>query len=353
MTTTIDDTSDHLLFTTDSREKASELFRLALPFLSKHKLITNPVNFSLAYHYMAGRCPAMREKLDELLADPENWSQEEANQLFQRYLYGCDSETLDELRSDLLTIVAETIGALVDLAGKTSLSSKKLESHIDRLAKSRRTEDVLSVVAAILADTRSLAAETRELEKELSASSSQLGKLKDELKRTRYEAFHDALTGILNRRGFDENLSMLIKDAEQRHMADFSLILIDLDNFKVINDTQGHLVGDKVLCSVGSLLKKHTKGRDASARFGGDEFALLLPDTRITSAFNLAENLRLSIEKLVLRRSSTGERLAAITSSFGVASYRLGEAADEFVERCDKALYRAKSIGRNRVVLAD
>ncbi len=324
-----------------------------MPLLNKKHLISNPVNYGLVYHYFAGRSPRLKEKLDALLSAPESWSQEEANRLFKRFVYGCDGETLEDIRSDLLSIVAQTVGALVDLAGKTSLSNANLERHIGELSSSQKAEDVMSALNAILNDARSLVQETRRLEENLTDSSQELEKLKDELKRTQQEAFNDALTGVLNRRGFDQALERLIKDAVQRHNSDFALVLIDLDFFKSINDTQGHLVGDKVLISIGALLKKHTKGRDCSARFGGDEFALLLPETRITSAFNLAENLRLNLEKLVLRRSSTGERLADITASFGVAHYRLGEAPEEFLSRCDKALYRAKNLGRNRVVLAD
>lgn len=342
-----------LLFHHDTAEQAGEFFRLAMPLLMRNRLPTNPVNISLAYNYIAGRSPRLKETFDRILAEQADWPQDEADNLFRRFVYSCDSEVLDDLRSEILNIVAQTISTLVDLAGKTAMSSNCFEQHIDKLARSRETKDVLNAVSDLLTDARNLATETKRLESELTVSSKEMSKLKEELECTRQEVFTDALTGVLNRRGFDRSLQDLIKDAEQRRSADFSLILLDLDNFKVINDSQGHLIGDKVLRTVGILLQKHTKGRDVSARFGGDEFALLLPETRLTSAFNLAENLRIGIQKLVLRRSSTGERLADITASFGVAAYRMGEESDTLLDRCDAALYRAKKLERNRVVLAD
>jgi len=105
--------------------------------------------------------------------------------------------------------------------------------------------------------------------------------------------------------------------------------------------------------SIAQLLLKHIRGGDKATRYGGEEFAILLPETRIENARSVAENIRSRIEKLVLKRPRTGEKLRAITASFGVAGFRSGESADELINRCDKALYKAKNQGRNRVIMAD
>jgi len=341
------------LFCRDTADQAGEFFRLAIPLLVKNELPTNPVNFGLFYNYVAGRSARLKEKLDEILKGKKEWSQEDADKLFQRFLYGCDEDTLDDLREDLLVVVAQVVGAVVDIAGKTAVSNAKIEKHMEKLASSRKITDVLSAVSSILSDSRSLMTETKQLETHLSSSSDEMVRLKEELECVRHEVFLDALTGILNRRGFDQTLKKLVADAQDKGALSFSLILIDLDHFKQINDSHGHLIGDKVLKAIGGLLGKHTKGADFCARYGGEEYAILLPETRITNAFNLAENLRVGISKLVLKRPSTGEKMADITASFGVAAYRSGEAAEDFVGRVDKALYRAKHLGRNRVVLAD
>ncbi|MBL3588668.1 MAG: GGDEF domain-containing protein [gamma proteobacterium endosymbiont of Lamellibrachia anaximandri] len=341
------------LFHPDTPDQSGEFFRLTIPLLAKHQLPINPVNFSLFYNYMAGRDARLKEKLDSFLEGQGDWSQEGADKLFRRFLYSCDEVVLDDLREELLAIVAQTIGVLVDIAGKAAISNDKLEQYINCLAESQKAEDVLAVVTNIMSDTRVLAMESKRLERQLTTSSNEMDKLKNELESAKQEAYVDVLTGVFNRRGFDQTLDHLIADAERRQAADFSLILVDLDQFKEINDTHGHLVGDKVLNAIGKLLKTHTKGSDSTARIGGDEFALLLPETSISSAFSLAENLRKNIKKLVLKRPSTGETLVDVSASLGVASFRLGESANNFLSRCDKSMYRAKKLGKGRVVLAD
>ncbi|MCM8857665.1 MAG: GGDEF domain-containing protein [Candidatus Thiodiazotropha sp.] len=144
----------------------------------------------------------------------------------------------------------------------------------------------------------------------------------------------------------------MIAEAEEQHLATFSLMLMDIDLFKEINDNHGHLLGDKLLQGVANLLTHHTKGKDACARFGGDEFAILLPETGVENTKNLAESLRIIIQKIVLKRPNKGAVIGGITVSVGVSAYRLGESSEDFIQRCDKALYRSKALGRNRVTIA-
>lgn len=347
------DNKKHALFRDDPPAKSAEYLRLALPLLKARQIDANPVNYALLYHYVAGNDLRLRELLDQQLQTGQPWSQETANTLFQRFLYGCDQEVLDALRDELLSVAAQTIGNMVDLAGLTSLSNKKIQHHIHQLAESQKASDVLHAVSAIISDTRNLIAETTVLERSLVGTSETIGKLVDELACAKKEATIDTLTGVMNRRGFEQQLDVNIRGDEAGGLIEFCMILLDLDHFKKINDSYGHLVGDKVLKAIGDLLMKHTKGLDSSCRYGGEEFAVLLPNTRITSAFNLAENLRLQMLKVRLKRPATGELIGGISGSFGVAAYRNGESKEAFVERCDKALYRAKKLGRNRVILAD
>ena len=135
-----------------------------------------------------------------------------------------------------------------------------------------------------------------------------------------------------------------------REPAGFSLAIVDLDDFKRINDTHGHLVGDRVIRFVASTLRRLIKGKDTAARFGGEELAVVLPDTPASGAMALAENIRRAIADARLVRSDTREPLSQITVSIGVGSYRRGEEVNTLFDRTDQALYAAKSGGRNRVV---
>jgi diguanylate cyclase len=346
------DNDPPLLFSLETMDEAQEFLRLTLRLLTKHDLPPNPVNYGLGYNYAAGRDTRLREKLDEIFEKGKGLDREEAQKLFLRFIYSCDEAALEGVREELLRIVAELVGALIEMAGKASVSSENLDRHVDRLEQTNDVKEVLSIASSIASETRSLAADSRDLGGHLQLSSEEMTKLKEELERARHAAYIDALTGILNRRGFDQELAHLIEQADEQ-TPQFSLLIMDIDHFKSVNDKYGHLAGDKVLQALAHLLNTHTKGGDRSARFGGEEFAVLLPETRIGSALKVAENIRLHVEKLVLKRPRTGELLSDVTVSIGAGSFRLGETADEFVHRCDKALYQAKKLGRNRVIQAD
>jgi diguanylate cyclase (GGDEF)-like protein len=156
----------------------------------------------------------------------------------------------------------------------------------------------------------------------------------------------DRLTGIWNRFHFDEAAVTEIERAT-RYGEPLSLLLFDIDHFKTINDTHGHLVGDQVLVELTQRVRQHLRTGDLLARWGGEEFVVLLPHTRGEDALKLAEKLRHLI---------AGEPFPAagqVTSSFGVAEFRPHETSDLWLTRVDGALYAAKAGGRNRVCLAE
>jgi diguanylate cyclase len=129
---------------------------------------------------------------------------------------------------------------------------------------------------------------------------------------------------------------------------DLSLLLIDIDNFKRINDEFGHLIGDETLTFVAKKIKKMVKGGDFLARFGGEEFAVILPRTHLAGAEAVAENIRSFFPKTSLRAVEAAKNLGVIMVSVGVACYRPGESSKEFIHRSDQALYLAKNAGKNR-----
>jgi len=344
--------NQHLLFHEETMEDAYKYFQLTAPILTKNKLPPNPLNFSLIYNYIAGRDAQLKEQLDKILSGNKEWTQEEAKTLFLRFIYSCDESSIEGVHDELLKILTEMSGSLLDIAGKTAVSNEKLENQIEKLAGSKNAQEVLSIASVIMSETKSIAIASKELEVQLTSSSTEIVKLKKELEQARKETFIDALTGISNRRGFDLKLATLIEGSKNK-VPDFSMIMVDIDHFKKINDQYGHLVGDNVIRVMAQLLKKHTKGGDDAARYGGEEFAVLLPETRINNALTVAENIRAHLEKLVIKRPGSGKKLDVITASFGVGGYRSGETTEEFINRCDQALYKAKKRGRNRVVLAD
>nr|WP_217904766.1 GGDEF domain-containing protein [Marinobacter lutaoensis] len=158
-------------------------------------------------------------------------------------------------------------------------------------------------------------------------------------------ALTDTLTGVPNRRALDEDLGRICHLAN-RHNESHSLILVDLDHFKAVNDTHGHLIGDQVLRMSADGLTRTLRNSDRVYRFGGEEFAVLLPHTDAPHAREAAERIRLALASLALDRL-VGAPLC-ITASCGVATHLAGEGPEQWLARADEALYRAKQAGRNQ-----
>ena len=159
--------------------------------------------------------------------------------------------------------------------------------------------------------------------------------------------YTDSLTGIANRRIFLESLGGAISFA-QRHQTSLSIIMADLDDFKSVNDTFGHNAGDHVLQAFANLLLENSRQEDLMARWGGEEFIMMLPGTSAKEATVLGERIRQRLEEISF--SDPGIRL---TSSFGVSAYQPGETSTSFIERADQALYKAKRLGKNQVIILE
>lgn len=167
--------------------------------------------------------------------------------------------------------------------------------------------------------------------------------LSSDLETYKYKAQMDALTSLYNRATFMDVMREELGRASRG--AVFSLLLIDIDNFKSINDTYGHLAGDSVLSSLGKLLRALLRRDDVAARYGGEEFAVVAPHTVAQQAMRLGEKLRSNIAEYPF------EALPQVTVSIGCAVYQAGDSADALIQRADTALYEAKNNGKNMVCL--
>ena len=183
----------------------------------------------------------------------------------------------------------------------------------------------------------------RALATQAESLSQELGRLKDDLVHLEEAASHDRLTGAWNRRRFEEAAAAEMGLAGRRRSA-LSLIMLDLDHFKRINDTYGHPAGDAVLAGAAVAFRSALRASDALVRWGGEEFLVLAPATALDGAVRLADRIRTT---LAARAFPAAE---AMTLSAGVAEYMAGETLDAWVARADTALYRAKAEGRDRVV---
>ncbi len=158
------------------------------------------------------------------------------------------------------------------------------------------------------------------------------------------QAVTDALTNLYNSRHFYKQLQIEV-DRTCRYGPSLSLLFIDIDHFKLYNDRYGHLEGDNVLARLGEIIKSCLRKMDSAYRYGGEEFTVILPETGAADAQVVAERLRMAVEREPLYKAEK------ITVSIGVTEYLGKEPINDFIKRCDQAMYMAKELGRNRVFL--
>jgi diguanylate cyclase len=259
------------------------------------------------------------------------------------------SETMTSLvRDGLKKVFSEIIGAIKTTNQHFSASENHLESINESIVPNLSEVDLEKIVIKIKNEIQSLEATNGSFKDQLQHAAHEIDQLKSKMAQYREEALKDPLTRINNRRGFNKKLREAISKANADETS-LCLIMADIDFFKKVNDTHGHLVGDNVLRMVAATIKESIKGKDMVARVGGEEFAILLPDTPFDGAMKLANDMRLAFEGLDLKKKSTGESLGKITLSFGLTIYKKDEVVEDFINRADKALYQSKNTGRNKV----
>lgn len=336
----------------DDLHHAAELAHAAVTSMTRFAIPPTPINFTIWYEYHAGRDPALSRAIDGLLAGHAPFTPETTLQLYEEFLNPArllrasreTTEKLQEAMDDLRSVV----GAAEENARSYGAKLEHFSGNLDR----HEPEPALgSLVSGMLQETRAMEERNRSLEDRLAEATAEVKLLREHFEQARREALSDSLTGLANRKSFEQTLTLLAKAAQDEHEP-LSLMLIDIDHFKTFNDRHGHQTGDTVLQLVARTLSDNVKGQDLAARYGGEEFALLLPRTRGEQAVKLGDNIRVLVSGRKLVKRNSGEDLGRITISAGVAQYNAGEALSAFVQRADAALYAAKRKGRNIVVAA-
>lgn len=332
----------------ESPEQATEYVRLALPLMNRNAIAPNPLHYAVFYEYVSGRDARLKASMDQALDRGGRLTPEFTEALYDQFFREPQERVAEQMRVEVRRLLSTVVEQLAASGDQADRYSSILESYTERLSADLKADELRGLVTDIIGETQAMRSANRELENRLNATTHELENLKRELETARHEASTDALTGVTNRKGFEEALDELVRAAnrERRHL---SLILGDIDHFKHFNDTHGHLVGDRLLHFIAKTLKNAVKGHDVVARFGGEEFAILLPETPLSGAVTVANKLRAQIERQPLRRTDTKASVGSVTMSFGVARYNLDEAPKTMVARADAALYRAKRAGRNQV----
>lgn len=336
----------------DDLHQAAEFAHAAVASMTRFSIPPTPINFTIWYEYHAGRDPALSRAIDSLLASQTPFTPDTTLQLYEEFLNPARMLRASRETTEKLQEAMDELRVFVGAAGiDTRTYGDKLEHFSDRLDQHGNGPAFGSLVGAMLQETRAMQERNQSLEDRLAETTAEVQQLREHFEQARREALSDSLTGLANRKNFEQTLTLFAKAAVDNNEP-LALMLLDIDHFKLFNDRHGHQTGDTVLQLVARTLSDNVKGQDLAARYGGEEFALLLPRTRSDQAIKLGDNIRALIAGRKLVKRNSGAELGRITISAGVAEYRPGEALSAFVQRADGALYGAKRNGRNRVVAA-
>lgn len=326
---------------------ASRYVKQALPMMIKNNITPNPCNFALWYAYVSNRDIDLKATLDNSIEKDGTCSETLSRELFKKHVIKEEIELQKNLQDSLSNVIQELTGSVSDTKTGADDFTRSLEESLETMISDPDPIHIQDTVKNLIESTKAASNLADGFQSQLQAAEEEISALKEQLEQKEQDAYLDALTKVGNRRAFDKRLIELFQDETKTA----TLVLIDLDHFKALNDTYGHLMGDKVLQGVAEVMRKVCPDNALAARYGGEEFAFLVEGPADIGA-EIAENTRQMLTKLLLRKKSSDQVIDNVTASFGVAQRTSGEFPEQLIERADKALYEAKESGRNRVNLA-
>ena len=320
-----------------------------LDLMRLHGVPPSSANYEVWLCYRLGRHQALREAVDARIGSGEGFTPDFNTEIHERFFTGLGASAQILLAGERIARdLGEVVAFLKAAEDKSGAYGKKLESAATDLNRGLEPQQIRQIVSSLAAATLDMANHNKTLNEQLQRSTREAEALRTSLESVRVESLTDSLTGLANRRMFDETLKMRLEEARAQR-SELCLILCDIDHFKRFNDTWGHHTGDQILRFLASALQAHARPDHLVAGYGGEEFAMIMPRVNARTAAQTAETLRAAIQAKRLRRRSTNEDLGQVTVSLGIARLQPGDTTQGLVERTDACLYASKRNGRNQV----
>ena len=263
--------------------------------------------------------------------------------------------SLQEAKDALKHMLTGFVDHLASFAGATSDYHDAMEACARRVVAANDINELESVLAEVMQKTRAIQLnaqrsrdDLRATQEKARAAEGRVRALEQELAETSHLIRHDQLTGALNRRGLDEVLNKEIARAE-RHELPICLSLLDIDDFKKLNDRHGHAAGDEALIHLAAVIRESLRPQDTVARFGGEEFIIVFPETDLEEAVSAMTRLQRNLTRRIFLHEN---QRVLITFSAGIAQLQPGERQSAIVQRADAAMYASKKAGKNQVMVA-
>jgi diguanylate cyclase len=334
----------------DEHERTMAFAEIALGQIKALRQPAIPRNYEIWYTYATGYNPSLNQTINETLARAGTLSAKHLDDIYNDFLSPSRlTDRIDSVGSKVVDEIDQIMAMIEAAVGTTSSYTESLVDVSQRLGSTGDREGLRTIVEILVRSTREVEQTNQSLEARLRASKQEINQLQENLETVRNESLTDPLTGLANRKYFDQMVERAVVDAKTKD-EQLSLLMSDVDHFKAFNDTYGHLIGDQVLRLVAQAVKQNVKGQDIAARYGGEEFAVILPKTALQQALTVADHIRRAVASKELIKRSTGENLGRVTISVGVAMLHREDAVQPLIERADACLYVAKRNGRNLVV---
>lgn len=332
----------------ESKEQSAELLRRVLVLMGQHDASFNPVSFTVWYEFAAGMNAGLTQAIEEALQTEPRLGNATLERLYQTCVVNLDPVPLQRISVELQRMMTGMAASALRTGDQAGVFGEQLRG----LSAALSSSDLLAMsplVNETLAGTAQMKSVAHELEQQVLVSRREIETLQVDLVRARDEALLDPLTRILNRKGFDQQLTELLRLPLKPNRL-HGLIMLDIDHFKNVNDTYGHVMGDRVIQAVGEVLRHCACDQvHAVARYGGEEFAILLANATLAESVRLAEFVCQQVRAMKVRDRRTQDVILTVSISAGVASLQAGDDASALIERADAALYRSKQAGRDRV----